>query len=287
MTAFEAGFRVPFDGSFRVAEVATTPPKGAPNKKQCAKELKEIGLRLAELQRVLYAEDRWALLIILQGMDASGKDGTIRAVLGGVDPAGCMVHSFKEPSVEELKHDFLWRTSLRLPASGTIGVFNRSYYEEVLIARVHPELLDAQRMARPEDPDLIWQQRYESIREHEAHLARNGTRILKFWLNISPQEQRRRFLSRLEEPRKYWKFSETDIAERQHWEHYMRAYEFALDATSRSWAPWYAVPADDKHYAHLVVARIIAEHLEDLGLEYPGLNGEVRARLGRLRELLG
>ena len=287
MSDLERDLRVPFDGSFRIADVSAEPPKGAPDKKHCEKELKEAVERLEDLQRLFHADGRRALLVIFQGMDASGKDGTIRAVLGGVDPAGCVVHSFKEPTAEELSHDFLWRTTLRLPPGGTIGIFNRSYYEEVLIVRVHPELLKAQHLELPKDPEELWQQRYQSIREHEAHLARNGTVILKFWLNVSPEEQRRRFLSRLDERRKYWKFSEKDVAERKFWDDYMRAYEFALDATSRADAPWYAIPADDKPFARLAVARVIVNCLEGLDLRYPDFNDDERARLGRLRGLLG
>lgn len=239
--------------------------------------------RLDDLQRRFYAMDRFALLLIFQGMDTAGKDGTIRAVMSGVDPAGCHVKSFKHPSREELEHDFLWRTQQHLPERGHIGIFNRSYYEEVLIVRVHPGLLDAQKLVVPDDLDTLWQQRYESIRQHEAHLARNGTLILKFFLHLSPQEQRRRFLKRLENPRKHWKFSEQDIAERQHWPAYLQAYEDVLNATSRPWAPWYVVPADDKPAMRAEVAQIVVATLEALKPDYPKMGEEALGRLKAAR----
>jgi PPK2 family polyphosphate:nucleotide phosphotransferase len=220
-------------------------------------------------------------------MDAAGKDGTIRAVLSGINPAGCQVFSFKQPSAEELDHDFLWRTVRRLPERGRIGVFNRSYYEEVLVVRVHPEYLAPQRLPDPPD-DLaeLWRQRYASIHEHEEHLARAGTVILKFWLNVSRGEQRKRFLARLDEPDKNWKFSSGDVAERRHWDAYMEAYEDALNATSRPHAPWYAIPADDKPYMRLAVAEIVVQTLESLGLEYPKVDKAEKARFREMRKML-
>ncbi len=203
----------------------------------------------------------------------------------GVNPLGCQVFSFKAPSAEELDHDFLWRTTRCLPERGRIGVFNRSYYEEVLVVRVHPEYLQAQRLPQT-DPEKLWQERFESIREYEQHLARSGVVILKFWLNVSKDEQRRRFLARLDEPHKNWKFNPNDVKEREHWDDYMRAYRDALNATSRSWAPWYAIPADDKDYMRETVAEIIVDNLKRLSLEYPTPSAEARAEFAEQRKLL-
>jgi PPK2 family polyphosphate:nucleotide phosphotransferase len=278
-------YRVPFDGSFRVASAATAPPEDAPSKKKLEKRLEDEVERLDELQRILYAHDHHAVLLVFQAMDAAGKDGTIRAVMSGVNPAGCQVFSFKQPSQEELDHDFLWRCARRVPERGRIGIFNRSYYEETLVVRVHPEYLGGQNL--PDGiTDSIWEDRFASIREFETHLARNGTVILKFWLNVSKQEQRQRFLARIDEPEKNWKFSEGDVRERQHWDAYMHAYEETLRATSRPWAPWYAIPADDKRYMRWTVARLVADTLESLGLRYPEVGKQERAEFGRLREQL-
>ncbi len=279
-------YRVPDDGSFRVARASTAPPDDAPHKKDCKKRLDQLTEELFELQRVLYAHDRHAVLLVFQALDAAGKDGTIRAVMTGVNPAGCQVFSFKQPSREELDHDFLWRTTMRLPERGRIGIFNRSYYEEVLVVRVHPEFLEAQRLPHRPEPERLWQERYRSIREHEEHLARNGTVILKFWLNVSRDEQRRRFLSRIEEPEKNWKFSSGDVRERRFWDDYMRAYEDALNQTSRPWAPWYAIPADDKPYMRMRVAEIVVESLRSLPLAYPRVGPEERAKFAEMRRLL-
>jgi len=274
-------------GPLRVKKARTMPPGKAPGPKECKKRLKRLVGDLDELQRMLYAHDRHALLLVFQAMDAAGKDGTIRAVLSGVNPAGCQVFSFKKPTPEELDHDFLWRTARCLPERGRVGVFNRSYYEEVLVVRVHPEFLEGQRLPGPVDLDRIWKERYRTIREHEEHLARNGTVILKFWLNVSKDEQRRRFLSRIDEPEKNWKFSVGDVEERGHWKNYMRAYEDAINATSKPWAPWYAIPADHKPYLRVQVAEIIARSLNSLGLRYPKVDPEVRARFDQMRERLG
>ena len=279
-------YLVPFDGSFRVSDAPTVPPEDAPGKKGCRKQLGKSRDELAELQRMLYAEDQHAVLLVFQAMDAAGKDGTIRAVMRGVNPAGCQVSSFKQPSAEELDHDFLWRTSLRLPERGRIGIFNRSYYEETLVVRVHPEYLDYQRLPGGIDLATIWDERFASIREHEQHLARNGTVILKFWLNVSREEQRQRFLSRLDEPEKNWKFSAGDVKERGHWDAYMHAYEEALKATSRPWAPWYAIPADSKAYMRATVADIVVRTLRGLGLAYPTVDDEVRATFDAMRAAL-
>jgi PPK2 family polyphosphate:nucleotide phosphotransferase len=274
--AVSSPYLVAFDGAFDPCTAPTRPPDDAPSKKRCRRELEELIGRLSELQRRLYAQDRYAVLLVFQAMDAAGKDGTIRAVMSGVDPAGCQVHSFKAPSSEELDHDFLWRTSSRLPERGRIGIFNRSHYEEVLVARVHPELLEKQRLPYPIDPEAFWPARLRAIRDHELYLAESGTVIVKLWLNASREEQRERFLSRLEDPRKQWKFSVRDVEERDHWDDYQSAFGEALAATSRPWAPWYAVPADRKPFMRLTVARIVVETLESLHLSYPR-GGELAA----------
>ena len=235
---------------------------------------------------MLYADERYALLLIFQAMDAAGKDSTIRAVMSGVDPSGCQVFSFKTPTTLERAHDFLWRTTLRLPEMGKIGVFNRSYYEDVLIVRVHPEWLGKDGPRNPADLNRLWAERYESIRDHEKHLARNGTIILKFWLNVSKAEQKKRLLSRLEQPEKYWKFSEEDLKERKLWNRYMKAYEECLNATSRPWAPWYAVPADNKPYMRTCIAEIIVKTLKGLGLAYPKIGLEQQQRYTHAKEIL-
>ena len=244
--------------------------------------------RTSELQDVLYADDRYALLLIFQAMDAAGKDGAIKHVMSGVNPQGCQVSSFKQPSTEELDHDFLWRTSVRLPERGRIGIFNRSYYEEVLVVRVHPEYLKAQRL--PEcnpDSKQFWDDRLRSIRQHEAHLHRNGTRIVKFFLHVSQEEQRRRFLARIDEPEKNWKFSRADVDERGHWDAYMHAYEQALSATSTKDSPWYVIPADDKKNARLLMSQVINDTLADMDLHYPTLDRARLAELKDARRLLG
>ncbi len=263
-------FTAPFDGSFAIDGCSSTPPEDGKglSKKGLEKELAKCVAKISELQRILYADDRYALLLVFQAMDAAGKDGTIRAVMSGVNPAGCQVSSFKSPSDKELEHDWLWRTTTSLPERGCIGVFNRSYYEEVLAVRVHPEYLANQRLPSHE-PSTLWSERFESIRQHEAHLSRNGTVVLKFWLNVSKQEQKKRFLKRLTTPEKYWKFSNSDLATRARWDDYMQAYESLINETSREHAPWYAIPADDKPYMRLSVARVILETLESLPLRYP------------------
>lgn len=282
----ESPYRVPFDGTFRVAEAPTAPPGDAPGKKECKEALEERVEELEELQRRLYAADCWSLLLIFQAMDAAGKDGTIRAVFSGVNPAGFQVSSFKQPSAEELDHDFLWRSARRLPERGRIGVFNRSYYEEVLVVRVHPEFLDPQRLPFRAAGDELWRQRFASIRDHEEHLARNGTAVLKFFLHVSRDEQRDRFLARIDEPKKNWKFAIGDVREAKHWEAYMDAYQEALAATSRPWAPWYAIPADDKPFMRLKVAEILVAALESLDLHYPRAEEEQLREMAAIRERL-
>lgn len=281
----EDPFIVPFDGSFRVADTPTAPNGGRADGTK--DELASLIDELQELQRLLYAQDRWSLLLVFQAMDAAGKDGTIRAVMSGINPAGCQVFSFKQPSAEELDHDFLWRTAVRLPERGRIGIFNRSHYEEVLVVRVHPEFLEGQRLpVRLSKLDELWPQRFESIRDHERHLARSGTVILKFWLNVSKEEQKKRFLARLDDPEKHWKFSMGDVRERRLWDRYMHAYEEALNATSRPWAPWFAVPADDKPTMRTEVARIIVKALKGLDMHYPAVGDQERARFEEAREAL-
>lgn len=278
-------FRVPFDGSFRITDATTRPPPDAPDKKKCRRDLKERVDEISDLQRILYAHDRHAVLLVFQALDAAGKDSTIRAVASGINPAGCQVSNFKQPSAEELDHDFLWRSASRLPERGRIGIFNRSYYEEVLVVRVHPEYLAHQRLPEGFDSERIWDHRFDSIRDHERHLARNGTVILKFWLNVSREEQKRRFLARIDVPEKNWKFSMADIRERGHWDEYMHAYEEALRATSRPWAPWYAIPADDKPFMRLAVAEILRRTLKGMELHYPTIDDVQRAKLKEMRAL--
>lgn len=284
--AAESAYRVPYNGRFRLAQARTTPPPDAPEKPLRKQRLRQLVDELAALQHVLYANDHRALLLIFQAMDAAGKDSTIRALLTGVNPVGCEVFSFKQPSAEELEHDFLWRTSCRLPERGRIGVFNRSYYEEVLVVRVHPEFLQAQKLPDGKSLGQLWTERYESIREHEKHLARNGTVILKFWLNVSREVQRRRFLDRLKEPEKHWKFSGADLSERARWPEYMRTYAETLNQTSRPWAPWYAIPADSKSYMHMAVADIVVATLRNMRLRYPQLGEAQREQFAELRERL-
>lgn len=284
--AVPSPYLVPFDGSFDLSSAPRDPGDDNASKKELKKALEAKVKELADLQRVLYADDRYALLLVFQAMDAAGKDSTIRAVMSGVNPAGCQVHSFKQPSKEELDHDFLWRSAVRLPERGRIGIFNRSYYEEVLVVRVHPEYLGGQRLPEELDHEQIWGQRYESIRDHELHLARNGTRVIKFWLNVSRDEQKKRFLSRLNEPEKNWKFASGDVKERGHWPKYMAAYEEALNATARPWAPWYAIPADSKPYMRLKVAEIVVDTLKSMPLRYPEASPKEIDHFDEMRDLL-
>lgn len=284
--AVDSPHLVPFDGSFRVAAAPTSPPGEPPPKAVLKCQLEESVKRLDDLQRRLYADDHWGVLLVFQAMDAAGKDSTIRAVLRGINPQGCQVASFKQPSKRELDHDFLWRISSALPERGRIGVFNRSHYEEVLVVRVHPEYLDGQRLPRNVPLQVRWDGRYESIRTFEGHLARNGYVVLKFFLNVSKEEQAARFKRRIDRPDKNWKFSEGDLAERSLWDDYMNAYEKALNATSKPWAPWYAVPADDKPYLRTAVAQIVEESLATLGLEYPQLSDNEREELRVLRDTI-
>jgi len=276
-SAPQSEFLVPFDRSFRIAE-APTAPAGNVDKDAVKAERREHTGDIYELQRRLYADNRYAALFVFQAMDAGGKDGTIRNVFTGVNPAGFQVSSFKAPSDEELDHDFLWRISERLPERGRIGVFNRSHYEEVLVVRVHPEFLDGQRLPNL-NLETLWSERYESIRAFEKHLAQNGTIIVKFFLNVSLKEQKRRLLRRIEKPSRNWKFNPGDVKERERWPDYMRAFEDALNETSRPWAPWYAIPADDKPYMRLEVARIVRETLQNLGVDFPKIDEAARLAL--------
>lgn len=241
---------------------------------------------LAEAQDLLYADDRYGVLVILQGMDASGKDSAIKHVLSGVNPHGCQVFSFKTPSAEELDHNFLWRHMTRLPERGRIGIFNRSYYEDVLIVKVHPELLDAHKLPRQRFGKEFWKTRYGDINAFEQHLVRNGILVLKFMLHISKKEQKRRFLDRLDRPEKHWKFCPADVAERAHWDDYMEAYEEAIAATSTDWAPWYIVPADNKWVSRAVIAAVLTTTIRSLDLKYPEPTDEHRRALVEARRIL-
>jgi PPK2 family polyphosphate:nucleotide phosphotransferase len=255
--------------------------------KETAKILLRNGVeRMAELQEKLYAQDRWSLLLIFQAMDAAGKDSTIKHVLSGLNPQGCEVHAFKAPSGEELDHDFLWRTTRRLPARGHIGIFNRSYYEEVLVVRVHPEFLAAQKLPPEVVTRDIWQERFKDIRNLEAYLGRNGTVVRKFFLNVSREEQKRRFMERIDNPAKNWKFEMADVNERGHWKDYMAAYEEAIAATATPEAPWYVVPADSKWFTRLVVAAAVDEALDDLDLKLPPVSPRKQQELVKARKAL-
>jgi len=257
------------------------------SKKEYQQLLEEHVAELSALQRLHYASNRYALLLIFQGMDAAGKDGAIRHVMSGINPAGCRVSSFKQPSVEELQHDFLWRTTFRLPERGQIGIFNRSYYEEVLVVRVHPEILRSQGLSEElRDEKVIWEERYQSIADLERHLYRNGTRTVKIFLHLSREEQRKRFLERIDQPEKNWKFSLADIHERKYWKDYMAAYEACLGATSTHHAPWYAVPADDKENARAIVSQIVLDTLKELKMAYPKTTAKRKEELESIRKLL-
>ncbi|MCO4772509.1 MAG: polyphosphate kinase 2 family protein [Deltaproteobacteria bacterium] len=264
------------------SSLPTAPPADAPTRKELKGMLADRVDALADLQRKLYADDRFSVLLVFQALDAAGKDGTIRKVLSGVNPAGCQVHSFKSPSKEELDHDFLWRTSRALPERGRIGVFNRSYYEEVLVVRVHPGYLGGQRLPRglkDVGADEFWAERMQSIAEHERHIARNGTVVIKFFLNVSRDEQARRLLARIEDPKKNWKFNAGDVEEREHWTAYQSAFREAISATHRPWAPWYCIPADDKAFMRYTVADIVVRTLQDLPLRWPELGPDEEAEL--------
>ena len=279
-------FRVREDGKVDLQEWPTQVKPFYKSSKQFKQILQQRVKEMSKLQNLLYASNRYAVLLIFQAMDAAGKDSAIKHVMSGVNPQGCQVFSFKHPSLEELDHDFLWRTTRSLPERGRIGIFNRSYYEEVLIVRVHPELLHGQGLPDKIDEKTIWKERYQSILDLEAHLQRNGTRIVKFFLHISKGEQRKRFLARLDEPDKNWKFSRADIEERKHWKDYMNVYEACLSATSTQHSPWYVVPADDKENARLIISQIILDTLQRLKMEYPRLTEKHLKELRSIRKLL-
>ena len=283
----DSPYLVPFDGSYKIAKAPTAPPKDGPSKRENVDALDQLISRLAKVQGKLYAHRRFALLLVFQAMDAAGKDGTIRAVMSGVNPQGCQVFAFKQPSTEELDHDFLWRVQRALPERGRIGIFNRSHYEEVLVVRINPEFLESQRLPRmPEDLDELWQERFESIVEAEQHWARNGTVILKFFLHVSQHEQHRRFLDRIVDPDDNWKFQTGDWAETKKWDAYQRAYQEALRATSTPFAPWYSIPADSKSFMRRTVAEIVVGTLERLPLVYPEPSNEDRERMVAIRREL-
>jgi PPK2 family polyphosphate:nucleotide phosphotransferase len=281
-------YRIEHGKDFRLKEFDPE-ETGKLHSKERALKLLEKGIaQMAELQNKLYAQDRWALLIIFQAMDAAGKDGAIQHVMSGVNPQGCQVYSFKAPSSEELNHDYLWRTMHRVPERGHIGIFNRSYYEEVLVVRVHPAVLHTERIPPSLLGKNLWEERFEDIGAFERYLARNGVVVRKFFLNLSKNEQKKRFLERLDNPRKNWKFSAADIQEREYWDDYMHAYEEMIRGTSSKHAPWYVVPADNKWFTRLVVAAAIVETLEELKLTYPKLDPKERKPLAEARaRLLG
>ncbi|MDX2094088.1 MAG: polyphosphate kinase 2 family protein [Kofleriaceae bacterium] len=279
-------YLVPFDGDFKLKKAATK-PDADPGKQLNVEALEDAVAKLAKIQQKLYANNRFAVLLVFQAIDAAGKDGTIRAVMSGVNPMGCQVYAYKAPNAEELEHDFLWRVQRDLPERGRIGVWNRSHYEEVLVVRVHPEYLAAQHLPRiPKDLDDLWEERYESIVDAEKHWARNGYVILKFFLNVSQKEQHKRFLDRINDPDNHWKFGPGDFDESQHWDEYMAAYQDALRATSKPWAPWYCVPADSKSYMRKTIAEIIVKTLSQLDLPYPELDEKGRAEMDRVKKAL-
>jgi PPK2 family polyphosphate:nucleotide phosphotransferase len=287
MTIDSKTFRVPPGKKVDLGKWPTIVDPYCKSKKDYKKLLQQQLEKLSSLQELHYASNRQALLLIFQGMDGAGKDGAIRHVMSGVNPEGCEVFSFKQPSAEELEHDFLWRSTCRLPERGRIGIFNRSYYEEVLVVRVHPELLRSEGL----DEDLrdlkdVWKQRYDSIVDLEKHLHRNGTRIVKIFLHLSYEEQRKRFLERIDEPDKNWKFSTADIHERKYWKQYVKAYEDCLHATSTHHAPWFIVPADDKENARLIVSRIVLDALEGMKMAHPRTSQKRRLELQSIKKML-
>ncbi|MGH7131890.1 MAG: polyphosphate kinase 2 family protein [Phycisphaerales bacterium] len=281
---FIAPWRVTDGRKFRLKDYDPGSTKGFTDKDAAGPLLANGIQMLAEQQEKLYAQDRWALLLIFQAMDAAGKDGTIKHVMSGINPQGVQVYSFKAPSTQELDHDFMWRTTMCTPERGRIGIFNRSYYEEVLVVKVHPEYLARQRLPDECTGKKIWEHRYEDINAYEKYLSRNGVVIRKFFLNVSRDEQRKRFLSRLEDPHKNWKFSTADLAERAHWDHYMDAYQEMIRSTSTEHAPWYVVPADSKWYTRLVVGSVVLDTLRSLKLDFPKVDAAKRKELAAIRD---
>ncbi len=283
----ESPYLVPFDGSFKLSKAETEPSEKHANKKENQEKLADSVHELARLQGRLYADNRYSLLLVFQAMDAAGKDGTIKAVMSGVNPQGCDVTAFKSPSKEDLEHDFLWRVNRRMPARGKIGIFNRSHYEEVLVVRVNPSFLDAEQLPRtPKHLDDLWIERFESIVEAERHWARNGCVILKFFLNVSRKEQHKRFLDRIVDPDDNWKFNAADWDESGKWDKYQAAYQDLLGETSKPWAPWYSIPADNKSHMRCAVASIVVKTLESLPLKFPVPTQEDRKVMEKIREEL-
>ncbi|HSS03229.1 MAG TPA: PPK2 family polyphosphate kinase [Kofleriaceae bacterium] len=279
----ESPYLVPFDGDFKLRKLQTDPDDN-PGKEDNVPALEHAIEKLSKLQEKLYAQHRYSVLMVFQAMDAAGKDGTIRAVMTGINPQGCQVYSFKSPNAQELDHDFLWRVTRALPERGRIGIWNRSHYEEVLVVRVNPAFLDGQRLPRrPDDLDDLWKERYDSIVAAEKHWARNGCVILKFFLNVSQKEQHKRFLERVTDPDHFWKFNSTDMAESKKWDKYMDAYQDALASTSKPYAPWYAIPADSKSYMRRAIAEILVATLKQLHLEYPKLPDKEIVELQRVK----
>ena len=281
-------YRITRGGKFRLRDFdpEDTGPLEDEDKPLAQRALEEGRAALADLQDMLYAQDRWSVLLVFQAMDAAGKDSAIKHVMSGVNPQGCQVHSFKAPSAEELDHDWLWRCWRALPERGRIGIFNRSYYEEVLVVRVHPEFLAAQRLPPKPSGNALWNDRYRTIRGMERHLARNGTLILKFFLNVGRDEQKKRFLERIDEPEKHWKFAARDVEERAHWSAYMDAYQAMIRETSTPYAPWYVVPANNKWYTRTIVAAAVVDGLLSLDLHYPKIDSAKRTALAASRRAL-
>jgi PPK2 family polyphosphate:nucleotide phosphotransferase len=283
---FSKPYRIEQGKNFRLKDFDPAATTHIHSKEQAQKLLQQSIVEMAELQDKLYAQDRWGVLLMFQAMDAAGKDGAIKHVMSGVNPQGCQVYSFKAPTPEELDHDYLWRSGKVIPERGRIGIFNRSYYEEVLVVRVHPQILKNERLPDSLIGKSLWQDRFEDIRSFERYLSRNGIVVRKFFLNVSKKEQKRRFLERLETPEKNWKFSAADVAERERWDDYMQAYEEMIAATSTKHAPWYVVPADNKWYTRLVVAAAIVDTLKDLKLAYPKVDPEKRKQLAAAKKEL-
>jgi PPK2 family polyphosphate:nucleotide phosphotransferase len=279
-------FRVTDGANFRLKDFDPAETLGLKSKEHAQETLEHGIARLCDLQEKLFAQDRWAILVVLQAMDAAGKDSTIKHVMSGLNPQGCSVTSFKQPSTEELNRDFMWRAAHALPERGRIGIFNRTYYEEVLVVRVHPEILSRERLPAGLVSGKIWQERFEDIKAFERYLARNGIVVLKFFLNVSKKEQKRRFLERLDQPEKNWKFSASDVLERQHWNEYMSAYEEMIRNTSTKRAPWYVVPADHKWFTRVVVAEALVHALNKLDLAFPQVDEEKRKDLKKARTIL-
>ncbi|MDR6290955.1 PPK2 family polyphosphate:nucleotide phosphotransferase [Inquilinus ginsengisoli] len=279
-------YRIDDGDGFRLKDWDPADTNGLDDKDAAQEALVQSVAKLAEMQDMLYAQDHWSVLLIFQAMDAAGKDSTIKHVMSGVNPQGCQVTAFKQPSAQELDHDFMWRTTANLPERGRIGIFNRSYYEEVLVVRVHPEILANQRLPPKLVTKKIWKERYEDINAFERYLARNGTLVLKFFLNVSKEEQKKRFLARLDEPEKHWKFQPSDVAERQHWDAYMKAYEEMIRATATPQGPWHVIPADSKWFTRLAVASAVVEAMQGLDLHYPKVDPKLGDKLNAARTAL-